>query len=323
MKAIVINETGSSFQMKCEEVPIPEPGRNEALVKNHFSGINYIDLNFRRGVFPPPRLPATLGFEGAGIVEKLGPGAEGVAIGDHVAYFHVGSGSYAEYSVVPVEKLVKVPSNITFEQATTSMIQGMTAHYLVHSVCPVGPGTKVLVHAAAGGTGSLICQVAKNAGAYVIGTTSTKEKADKAKACGADEVILYSDKDFVTEVNRITEGAGVNVIYDGVGKATFYKGFNCLAPRGTLIIFGGASGYPDSLDLKLLYSGSRGVFHTALWDYIATPEELNERANAVFNWITQGKIKMDSFTVLPLSEAKKAHDLLEGKKTTGKLLLKP
>lgn len=322
MKAIVINEIGSSSQMKYEEVPIPEPGQSEALVKNHVSGINYLDVYFRGGIFPLPSLPATLGVEGAGVVEKLGPGVDGLAVGDHAAYFHVGSGSYAEYSVVPIAKLVKIPSDITFEQAATSMIQGMTAHYLVHSVYPVGPGTKVLVQAAAGGTGSLICQVAKNAGAFVIGTTSTKEKADIAKACGADEVIIYSEKDFVQEVNRITESAGVNVIYDGVGKATFNKGFGCLATRGTMVLFGGASGYPVSLDLALL-TGSHSMVFPKLFDYIATPEELNERANDVFNWISQGKIKMDSFTILALSEAKKAHDLLESKKTTGKLLLKP
>jgi len=322
MKAIVIKKPGGSSQMKYEEIPIPEPGQNEALVKNHVSGVNYLDTYLRDGTFPLT-MPATAGVEGAGIVEKLGPGAEGVAIGDRVAYCHVGSGSYAEYSVVPVARLVKVPSDITFEQAATSMIQGMTAHYLVHSAYSVGPGTKVLVHAAAGGTGSLICQVAKNAGAFVIGTTSTKEKAEKAKACGVDEVILYSNKDFVEEVNRITEGAGVNVIYDGVGKATFNKGFNCLATRGTMVLFGGASGYPDFLDPNALASGSHSVIHPKLFDYVATAEELNTRATDVFNWITEGKIKMESFTILPLSEAKKAHDMLQGKKTTGKVLLQP
>lgn len=222
-----------------------------------------------------------------------------------------------------MEKLVKVPSNISFEQAATSMIQGLTAHYLVHTCYPVGPGTKVLVHAAAGGTGSLICQVAKNAGACVIGTTSTEEKAAKAKACGADEVILYSKKDFVQEVNSLTNGGGVNVVYDGVGKATFDKGFNCLATRGTMVLFGGASGYPESLDLSLLSCGSRSLVHPKLFDYVSTPEELKTRADDVFKWITEGKIKVGDFTVLPLSEARKAHDMLEGKKTTGKVLLKP
>lgn len=322
MKAIRVKKAGDSSEMKQEEIHIPVPRQDEALVKNQVCGINYLDVYLRDGTFPFP-MPATAGVEGAGVVEKLGPGAKGVAVGDRVAYFHVGSGSYAEYSAVPVEKLVKVPSNISFEQAATSMIQGMTAHYMIHSVYPVAPGTKVLVHAAAGGTGSMICQLAKNAGAYVIGTTSTEEKANKAKACGADEVILYSEKDFVEEVRKITEGTGVNVIYDGVGKATFDKGFKCLATRGTMVLFGGASGYPDSLDLHLLASGSYSVIHPRLFDYIATAEELNTRATDVFNWITEGKIKMDSFTILPLSKAKEAHDMLQGKKTMGKLLLKP
>lgn len=323
MKAIKINETGGLPQLKFEDVPIPEPQHGEALIKNHTSGVNYLDVYLREGVFPLPSIPAVLGVEGAGVVEKLGSGSDGVAVGDRVAYFHLGSGSFAEYSTVPVDKLVKVPSNITFEQAATTMIQDITVHYLVHSVYHVGPGTKVLVHAAAGGTGSLICQVAKNAGAYVIGTTSTEEKAVKAKACGADEVILYSNQDFVQEVNRITGGAGVNVIYDGVGKTTFYKGFNCLATRGTMVLFGGASGYPDSMKLNLVSSGSHSLVLPRLFDYIATPEDLSGRANAVFDWITQGKIKMDTFTVFMLSEAKKAFEMLEGKKTTGKLLLKP
>lgn len=309
--------------MKYEDVPIPEPQHSEVLIKNHTSGVNYLDVYLREGIFTLPTIPAILGVEGAGIVEKLGPGAVGVTVDDRVAYFHLGSGSFAEYSTVPVDKLVKVPSNISFEQAATTMIQGITAHYLVHTVYPVEPGTKVLVHAAAGGTGSLICQVAKNAGGYVIGTTSTKEKATKAKACGADEVILYSNQDFVQEVNRITEGTGVNVIYDGVGKTTFYKGFKCLATRGTMVLFGGASGYPDSLELNLVSSGSHSLILPKLFDYIATPEELSWRANDVFDWITQGKIKMDNFTVFTLSEAKKAFEMLEGKKTSGKLLLKP
>ncbi|RMX46520.1 hypothetical protein pdam_00018718 [Pocillopora damicornis] len=282
MKAIKINETGGLSQLKYEDVPIPEPQHSEVLIKNHTSGV-----------------------EGAGVVEKLGPGAVGVTVDDRVAYFHLGSGSFAEYSTVPVDKLVKVPSNISFEQAATTMIQGITAHYLVHTVYLVEPGTKVLVHAAAGGTGSLICQVAKNAGGYVIGTTSTKEKATKAKACGADEVILYSNQDFVQEVNRITEG------------------FKCLATRGTMVLFGGASGYPESLELNLVSSGSHSLILPKLFDYIATPEELSWRANDVFDWITQGKIKMDNFTVFTLSEAKKAFEMLEGKKTIGKLLLKP
>ncbi|CAH3032934.1 unnamed protein product [Pocillopora meandrina] len=323
MKAIKINETGGLSQLKYEDVPIPEPQHSEVLIKNHTSGVNYLDVYLREGIFTLPTIPAILGVEGAGVVEKLGPGAVGVTVDDRVAYFHLGSGSFAEYSTVPVDKLVKVPSNISFEQAATTMIQGITAHYLVHTVYPVEPGTKVLVHAAAGGTGSLICQVAKNAGGYVIGTTSTKEKATKAKACGADEVILYSNQDFVQEVNRITEGTGVNVIYDGVGKTTFYKGFKCLATRGTMVLFGGASGYPDSLELNLVSSGSHSLILPKLFDYIATPEELSWRANDVFDWITQGKIKMDNFTVFTLSEAKKAFEMLEGKKTSGKLLLKP
>ncbi|XP_066020934.1 quinone oxidoreductase 1-like isoform X2 [Pocillopora verrucosa] len=305
MKAIKINETGGLSQLKYEDVPIPEPQHSEVLIKNHTSGVNYLDVYLREGIFTLPTIPAILGVEGAGVVEKLGPGTVGVTVDDRVAYFHLGSGSFAEYSTVPVDKLVKVPSNISFEQAATTMIQGITAHYLVHTVYPVEPGTKVLVHAAAGGTGSLLCQVAKNAGGYVIGTTSTKEKATKAKACGADEVILYSNQDFVQEVNRITEG------------------FKCLATRGTMVLFGGASGYPESLELNLVSSGSHSLILPKLFDYIATPEELSWRANDVFDCITQGKIKMDNFTVFTLSEAKKAFEMLEGKKTIGKLLLKP
>lgn len=230
MKALYVEEFGDSSKLKYGEVPKPEPAEGEVLVKNEICGLNYLEVMMRDGYIPLEALgsgfPLTMGVEAAGTVEKIGANVIGVTKGERVAYAVVGSGAHAEYAKVSASRLVKVPEEISFEQAATSMIQGLTAHYLVHTTGRVKPGDKVLIHAISGGTGSLVCQVAKNRGAFVIGTTSTEAKAAKAREAGADEVILYSQKDFAEEVNRITDGKGVNVIYDGIGKKLLRKTLN-------------------------------------------------------------------------------------------------
>ncbi|XP_020630189.1 uncharacterized protein LOC110067226 [Orbicella faveolata] len=325
MKALVIEEFGDSSKLKYTEVAKPEPGEGEVLIKNEICGLNYLDVVIRKGLIQSlgSKFPLTAGVEAAGIVEKLGAEVGSVAVGERVAFTVVGSGAHAEFTKVPASRLVKIPTAVSFEQAATAMIQGMTAHYLVYTTGQLKPGNKVLIHAAAGGTGSLVCQVAKNAGAFVIGTTSTEAKAAKAKEAGADEVILYSQKDFVEEVNRITDGKGVNVIYDGIGKTTFRKGFDCLAIQGINVSYGIVSGPPDPIDLNTLSKGSYSVCRPSLFHHVAKDEDLKWRSSEVFDWIKEGKVKFGEFTVLPLSEGKKAYELLESGKSTGKILIKP
>ncbi|XP_022788985.1 uncharacterized protein LOC111328754 [Stylophora pistillata] len=281
----------------------------------------------RKGALPLKAVgsgfPLTMGVEAAGIVEKIGANVTGITKGERVAYAVIGSGAHAEYAKVSASRLVKVPDEISLEQAATSMIQGMTGHYLVHTTGRVNPGDKVLIHAISGGTGSLVCQVAKNAGAFVIGTTSTEAKAAKAREAGADEVILYSQRDFAEEVNRITDGEGVNVIYDGIGKKTFEKDFECLAMQGKVVSFGVVSGPPPPIDLSILAKGSFSVCRPSFFHHIKKEEDLKWRSSEVFEWIKTGKVKFGDFTVLPLSEGKKAYELLESGKSAGKILMKP
>ncbi|XP_068730508.1 quinone oxidoreductase 1-like isoform X2 [Montipora capricornis] len=327
MKALIVEEFGDSSKLQYADVAKPVPAEGEVLVKNQICGLNYLDVMIRQGLLPLAilggKLPVTVGVEAAGTVEKLGDKVKTLAVGDRVAYTVIGSKAHAEFSTLPASRLVKIPDKISFEQAATAMIQGMTAHYLVHTTGRVQPGTKVLVHAAAGGTGTLLCQAAKNAGAYVIGTCSTKDKAKKAKEAGADEVILYKEKDFVDEVKRITEGKGVNVIYDGIGKSTFSKGFDCLAKQGIMVSFGVISGTPDPIPLSTLAKGSFSVSRPSLYDHIETDEDLKWRSSTVFDWILKDKVKFGDFTVLPLSDGKSAYELLESGKSTGKILMKP
>lgn len=323
MKAIRVNEYGGPEVLSYEDLEVPEPGEGEARVRLAASGVNYIDTYQRSGAYPVD-LPFTLGMEGAGEVEAVGEGVEEVSEGDYVAFAMV-PGSYSEYAVVPADKLV--PFNATLVEARVAaaiMLQGMTAHYLTHSTFPVEEGQTVLIHAAAGGVGLLLCQIAKMRGATVIGTASTEEKAKLAKGAGADEVILYTEQDFVEETERITGGEGVHVVYDSVGKDTFQGGLDALRPRGYMVLFGQASGPVEPLDLQVLnQKGGLYVTRPSLYQYSATREELLWRAESLFSWIGQNNLDVRIGGSYKLSEADQAHRDLEGRKTTGKLILIP
>jgi NADPH2:quinone reductase len=315
MKAVFVEQTGGVENLKYADLPKPSPGPGQALVKIVASGVNYIDVYFRKGVYPAPP-PIVLGSEGAGIVEAVGPEVTNVAPGDRVAYA-MARGSYAEYAVVPAWQLVKIPASVDFETAAAVMLQGMTAHYLTHSTYPLKPGDSCLVHAAAGGTGRLIVQMAKMLGARVIATVGNEEKAKQAKDSGAAEVIIYTKEDFTARAK------GMHVVYDSVGQSTFMKSLDCLRPRGMMVSFGNASGpVADFAPLILSQKGSLYLTRPSLAQYSATREELDWRANDVLNWIGQGKLKLHIHKVYPLSDAAEAHRDLEGRKTTGKLLLR-
>jgi NADPH2:quinone reductase len=314
MKAVFVEQTGGVENLKYADLPKPSPGPGQALVKIVASGVNYIDVYFRKGVYPAPP-PIVLGSEGAGTVEAVGPDVKNVASGDRVAYA-MARGSYAEYAVVPAWQLVKIPPSIDFQTAAAAMLQGMTAHYLTHSTYPLKPGDSCLVHAAAGGTGRLIVQMAKMLGARVVATVGTEEKAKQAKDSGADEVIIYTKEDFTAKAK------GMHVVYDSVGQSTFMKSLDCLRPRGMMVSFGNASGpVADFAPLILSQKGSLYLTRPSLANYSATPDELDWRANDVLNWIGQGKLKLHIHKVYPLADAAEAHRDLEGRKTTGKLLL--
>ena len=315
MKAVYVEQTGGVENLKYADMPKPSPGPGQALVKIVASGVNYIDVYFRKGVYPAPP-PIVLGSEGAGTVEAVGPDVTTVAAGDRVAYA-MARGSYAEYAVVPAWQLVKIPPSIDFQTAAAAMLQGMTAHYLTHSTYPLKPGDSCLIHAAAGGTGQLIVQMAKMLGAHVIGTVGDEEKAKQAKDCGADEVIIYTQEDFTAKAK------GMHVVYDSVGQSTFMKSLDCLRPRGMMVSFGNASGpVAEFAPLLLSQKGSLYLTRPSLAQYSATAEELDWRAHDVLNWIGQGKLKLHIHKVYPLADAAEAHRDLEGRKTTGKLLLR-
>jgi len=322
MRAIRVHEYGGPEVLRYEEVPLPEPGPGQVRVKIEAAGVNFIDIYHRTGLYPNP-LPFTPGIEGAGIVDAVGPEVTDVRVGDRVAYA-LALGAYAERALVPAWKLVSVPEDVDLSVAAAAMVQGLTAHYLTHSTYPLKPGDTVLVHAAAGGTGSLIVQMAKLRGARVIGTVSTEEKAQRAREAGADAVILYTRQDFEAEVKRLTEGQGVDVVYDSVGQATFDKSMNCLKPRGLLVLFGQASGPVPPIDPLLLSTkGSLFLTRPHLTHYMATREELDERAQALFQWIRQGRVRIRIERILPLAEAAEAHRILAGRASAGKLLLVP
>jgi NADPH:quinone reductase len=322
MKAIVIQEVGGPEVMRISEVPDPQPKGNEAVIKIAYSGVNFIDVYFREGRYKA-QLPFTLGQEAAGTVVAVGSDVKALKAGDRVAQTTV-MGSYAELQTVPVEKLVKIPEGVSDQHAGAVMLQGMTAHYLAHSTYPLKKGETALVHAAAGGVGLLLVQMAHNIGARVIATVSTEEKAELARQAGADDVILYTKQDFETETKRIMGGHGLDVIYDSVGKTTFEKGLNLLRPRGFMVLFGGSSGAVPPFDLiQLSQKGSLYVTRPTLGHYIATRTELETRAAAVFEMIRTGKLKLRTEHVYPLAEAAQAHRDLEGRKTTGKILLMP
>ncbi len=326
MKAIQIQRTGGSEVMELAEVPAPQPKSNEVVVQIKAAGVNFIDVYNREGRYKAP-LPLVLGQEGAGVVLALGAdlleGKSEFAVGDPVAYTSI-LGSYAEYAAVPADRLVKIPAGVTAEQAAAAMLQGMTAHYLSHDTHPLKKGETTLIHAAAGGVGLLLVQMAHNIGARVIATVSTEEKAELARGAGADEVILYTQVDFEEETNRLTGGKRVDVVYDSVGKTTFEKGLNVLRPRGMMALFGGSSGAVAPFDpLTLTAKGSLFLTRPSLGHYILTTQELRTRAAAVFGMIRDGKLKLRIEHVYPLADAERAHRELESRKTTGKLLLIP
>jgi NADPH2:quinone reductase len=322
MKAIQVKQTGGPEVLQLVDLPVPQPKPNEAVVKIAASGMNFIDVYQREGRYKVP-LPFVLGQEGAGAVTSVGPDVKSVKPGDRVAWTTI-LGSYAEYAAVPAERLVQVPSGVSDQQAAAAMLQGMTAHYLIHDTFPLKRGQTALVHAAAGGVGLLLVQMAHHLGARVIATVSTDEKAKLARQAGADEVILYTQADFEAETKRLTGGHGVDVVYDGVGKTTFEKGLNVLRPRGMMVLFGGSSGAVPPFDLvQLSQKGSLYVTRPTLANYIATTEELRARSSAVFEMIAKGKLKLRIEHTYPLADAATAHRDIEGRKTTGKLLLIP
>jgi NADPH2:quinone reductase len=327
MKAIQIKQTGGPEVMELVDLPVPQPKSNEAVVKIQAAGVNFIDVYNREGRYKAA-LPLVLGQEAAGVVSAVGSDVREVAVGDRVAYTSV-PGSYAEYAAVPADRLVKVPAGVGERDAAAAMLQGMTAHYLSHDTYPLKKGETALIHAAAGGVGLLLVQMAHNLGARVIATVSTEEKAKLARAAGADEVILYTQADFEAETKRLigdksSGGKGVDVVYDSVGKTTFDKGLNLLRPRGMMVLYGGSSGAVAPIDpLVLTQKGSIFLTRPSLANYITTAQELQQRAGAVFGMIRDGKLKLRIAHLYPLAQVQQAHRDLEGRKTTGKLLLLP
>jgi NADPH:quinone reductase len=322
MKAVRVHAAGGPEALKFEDVPEPTPKPGEAVVKVDAAGLNYIDVYQRSGLYKLD-MPLTLGLEAGGTVTAVGQGVTEVKVGDKVAYTGV-PGAYAQYASVPAARLVALPQGVSTKQGAAAMLQGMTAHYLACTTYPLKKGDTCLVHAAAGGVGLLLCQMAKMRGAHVIGTVSTEEKAKLAREAGADEVILYTTQDFEAEAKRITGGKGLQVVYDSVGKTTFDKGFNVLAPRGMMILYGQSSGPVAPFDAGILGAkGSLFLTRPSLFAYTATREELVQRAGDVLGWIRDGKLKLRMEFEFPLRDVAEAHRALESRKTTGKVLLIP
>jgi NADPH2:quinone reductase len=322
MKAIQVKRCGSHEALEVVDLPTPVPGPKQAVVKIEVSGINFIDVYFRCGLYKAD-LPFTPGMEAAGVVDAVGPEVTEVKVGDRVAYA-MSRGSYAEYAVVPAWQLIKIPDGLDLQVAAAALLQGMTAHYLTHSTYPLKKGDTALLHAAAGGAGLLVVQMAKMLGARVIGTVSTDAKAALAREAGADEIILYTLQDFEVEVKRLTGGRGVDVVYDSVGQTTFLKSLNCLRPRGMMALFGQSSGPVEPLDPGLLAAkGSLFLTRPSLMNYAAAREELQWRAGDVLKWIQSGALKVRIEKTYRLADAPQAHRDLEGRKTSGKLLLLP
>jgi NADPH:quinone reductase len=322
MKAIQVKQVGGPEVLELVDLPVPQPKANEAVVKLAASGVNFIDVYHREGRYKVA-LPFTPGQEGAGVVTAIGTEVKSVKVGDRVAWTSI-LGGYAEYAALPANRLVLIPAGVTDQQAAAVMLQGMTAHYLSYDSYPLKRGETALVHAAAGGVGLLLTQMAHNIGARVIATVSTEEKAKLAREAGADDVIFYTQQDFEAETKRLTDGKGVDVVYDSVGKTTFEKGLNILRPRGMMALYGGSSGAVPPFDpIVLTQKGSLFLTRPSLPNYIATDEELKARSSAVFGMISSGKLKLRIEHTYPVAEAQRAHRELEGRKTTGKLLLIP
>lgn len=323
MKAIRVHALGGPEVLRFEDIPDPVPAEGQAAVRIEAIGVNFIDVYHRTGLYKVPSLPFTPGQEAAGTVEALGPGVTGLAVGDRVAYAGA-MGSYAEKAAVPADRLVRLPEGLSAQDGAAAMLQGMTAHYLACSTYPLKAGDPCLVHAGAGGVGLLLIQIAKLRGARVFATTSTEEKAALAREAGADEVILYTQQDFAAEVRRLTDGRGVQVVYDGVGRATFDRSLDALARRGMMVLFGQSSGPVPPFDPAVLNAkGSVYLTRPSLFHYIAEREELAARAGDVLGWIREGRLKLRIGLELPLGEAAAAHRALEGRTTTGKVLILP
>ena len=322
MKAVRVNEFGGPEILSVEEVEVPSPADHEVLVKIEAAGLNYIDTYQRSGLYQIP-LPATLGLEGAGSVVAAGPDVKSLKPGDRVAFANV-MGAYADYVTASEDRLAPLPDGISFDEGAAAMLQGCTAHYLSQTTRKLDRRDRCLIHAAAGGVGLLLIQMARNAGAFVIGTCSTEAKAELARAAGAHEVILYSTQDFKTEVRRITGGEGVTVAYDSVGKATFEDSIDCLSRRGCMVLYGNASGPVTEFNpASLAARGSLFLTRPTLFDHIVDHAELIARSSDVFSWIREGRLRLRMEHFYPLAEARSAHEALEGRRTTGKVLLKP
>ncbi len=323
MKAILVHHPGGPETMHLEDIATPQPGPGQALVRIAAAGVNFIDIYFRTGLYKAPESPVAIGMEASGVVESVAPDVTGLVPGDRVAYA-MNRGSYAEFHAVPAWQLVKVPDALDLNQAAAAMLQGMTAHYLSHSTWPLKSGDTCLIHAAAGGVGLLLIQMAKMRGAHVIGTVSTAEKAAKAKAAGVDDIVLYTETDFAKETRRITSGRGVDVVYDSVGASTFEGSLDSLRPRGLMVSYGNASGpVPPVAPLVLNQKGSLFLTRPTLAHHCADRDELVWRAGDVLSWIAAGQLKLHIDRTYPMSEAAQAHIDLAGRKTTGKLLLDP
>jgi NADPH2:quinone reductase len=322
VKAIRVNQPGGPDNLRLEEVPRPSPGAGQALVRIEAVGVNFIEVYQRTGLYRVP-LPAIPGGEAAGVVEELGPGVNAVRVGQRVVSTNF-MGAYAEFALAPAERLVPLPEGVPTRLGAAVMLQGMTAHYLTHSTYRLSSRDSCLIHAAAGGVGLLLCQIARQRGARVIGTVSTEAKAELARKAGAHDVIRYTQQDFVAETKRLTNGAGVQVIYDSVGKTTFLKGFDCLAPRGMMVLYGQSSGPVEPFDPQLLnQKGSVFLTRPTLHHYTVARAELLERADQVLGWVGDGSLQVTIGGEFPLAEAAQAHRELESRRTTGKLLLIP
>ncbi|MEO8560825.1 MAG: quinone oxidoreductase [bacterium] len=322
MRAVRIHETGGPEVLQLETVDDPIPGPGDVLVRLEAIGVNFIEIYHRRGLYKMP-MPLTPGTEGAGTVTAVGPDVSGVRVGDRVAS-HDFRAAYAELALVRADRVVALPDGVSARDGAAAMLQGMTAHYLATSVHALQPGETCLVHAAAGGVGLLLCQMAKRRNAIVIGTVSTPEKAALAREAGADEVILYTEQDFVAEVARITKGAKVRVVYDSVGATTFLKSLDCIAPRGLLALFGQSSGPVAPFDPNMLNpKGSLFLTRPTLWHYVASRDELVWRAGEVLGWVADKSLSLRIDREVPLVHASEAHRALEGRRTTGKVLLVP
>ena len=322
MKAVRAHAIGGPDVLKYEEVPDPSPGPGEALIDVKSIGVNYTDVSSRKGTNPPPSLPWTPGREGAGVVAAVGEGVTEVAVGDRVAYA-MHTGSYAERHVVPSWLLVRLPEGMEFATAAAAMLQGMTAHFLVFGIARLNPGDQVLVHAGAGGMGLWLVQLLKRLGVYVFTTVSTEAKEELAAGAGADRTIIYTEQDFEDEVMKATAGQGLRMIFDAVGATTFAKGLNCLGRRGYMVLYGQAGGPVSEVDTGVLRNGSLFLTRPSLGDYTSTREELLQRADEVLGWVLSGEVKLYVGLELALSEAQEAHRQLEGRRTTGKILLTP